>query len=686
MDQVGVVIHVGGVPTDVDNNAMTVNMYPVDWPTIPSPPNIYSAIFSRPAIRQMIGVYQITFLASDTGIPGHYRIDWVFTLNSVPQVISTFIEVGPTQPAYDNLPLEMKQIVEDVWAKFCVDDQTEALTKRGWKYWYEIKEDDELLVLDHISGLSKWQPILKMNIMEVEDEPMLSMETMVHSSLTTLWHKWPVHHTKRLTTSHIKDEISLICPECGTQEGKRGPFKSARQIIAHRRMAHQIIEGRKPRSATSKIVDYERAWKLSRELNSNDCLITGAPCIDLPTNPKWSDDFVELAAWYWTEGNFKEPRIGTQLANFSQSEVVYPENVVRIRKCLFNIFGESRYSDRLRKLSIPSYREANHSQDSGVKVWYLNAAASRELLGVIQGSNKIISWDFLLQLTQSQLNLFIDCSIRADGWITKNNSTQISQADKERLESFDLACILAGQTPRSRKTNCFYKGEPRDKWNTTIRYKNTMWVPCKSRSGITKEIVSYSGIIWCPTTESHTWLARRNGTVYFTGNCDGFDSPYGGPNLQIWFQSKFGRGRIAQLLRQTIQHLNTVGQPIDTYTVDGVNGPEFPVTGMNNWSGLLNTSLTIEVYKQLMRAYVEDPDIQGDVKARLTRRDYLQRWGQMLEIEREEYKDALDNFKITQMFAGSPRVLVSGGVYGNFGPTRLAGNAAARPRYWSRWY
>lgn len=286
MDQIGVVIHVGGVPTDVDNNTMTVTMYPVDWPTIPSPATVYSAIFSRPAIRQMTGIYQITFLASDTSIPGHYRIDWSFNLNTVAEVISTFIEVGPTQPAYDNLPPEMKQIVEDVWIKFQ----------------------------------------------------------------------------------------------------------------------------------------------------------------------------------------------------------------------------------------------------------------------------------------------------------------------------------------------------------------------------------------------------------------DGFDSPYGGPNLQIWFQSKFGRGRLAQLLRQTIQHLNTVGQPIDTYTIDGINGPEFPVTGMNNWSGLLNTSLTIEVYKQLMRAYVEDPDIQGDVKARVTRRDYLQRWGQMLQIEREEYKDALDNFKITQMFAGSPRVLVSGGVYGNFGPTRLAGNAAARPRYWSRFY
>ena len=33
-----------------------------------------------------------------------------------------------------------------------------------------------------------------------------------------------------------------------------------------------------------------------------------------------------------------------------------------------------------------------------------------------------------------------------------------------------------------------------------------------------KEWVSYTGKVWCPTTPNGTWLARRNGKVYFTGN------------------------------------------------------------------------------------------------------------------------------------------------------------------------
>lgn len=32
--------------------------------------------------------------------------------------------------------------------------------------------------------------------------------------------------------------------------------------------------------------------------------------------------------------------------------------------------------------------------------------------------------------------------------------------------------------------------------------------------------VEYGGTVWCPVTEDGTWLARRRGTVYFTGNSD----------------------------------------------------------------------------------------------------------------------------------------------------------------------
>lgn len=163
---------------------------------------------------------------------------------------------------------------------------------------------------------------------------------------------------------------------------------------------------------------------------------------------------------------------------------------------------------------------------------------------------------------------------------------------------------------------------------------------------------------------------------------DLFDSPLGGPNLQTYFQSHFGRQRIAQLLRIAAGRLNTMAQPHQTLTVEGPT-PSFP---MARWGSLLETATYLEVLRHLVRSYVEQPAFIGGNVTRLDRRDYMDRWQSVLRDEEAIFKSQLDVFKISMMGLGKPKVLVSGGVYGRYGPTRFAGSVAARPRYWSRFY
>lgn len=164
---------------------------------------------------------------------------------------------------------------------------------------------------------------------------------------------------------------------------------------------------------------------------------------------------------------------------------------------------------------------------------------------------------------------------------------------------------------------------------------------------------------------------------------DLFDSPSGGPHLQTYYQTHWSRGRMAQLMGMALRKLNTIAQPYQTYTLDGQGGTVFP---LQQWGGLLEQACFVEAIKHLRRSYVEQPQFVGSSVTRLDRTDYWQKWSAVLADEETTLKSQQDTFKISTMFAGSPQVLVSGGVYGSYGPTRIAGSVAARPRYWSRFY
>lgn len=163
---------------------------------------------------------------------------------------------------------------------------------------------------------------------------------------------------------------------------------------------------------------------------------------------------------------------------------------------------------------------------------------------------------------------------------------------------------------------------------------------------------------------------------------DLFDSPDGGPNLQSYFQAHWSRGRMAQMMQIAVSKLNAIAQPWANYSLDNSTGPQFPIT---LWGGLLSSYTYCEAIKHLIRSYTEQPAFTGAGVSRLDRRDYTDRWRAALRDEEGELKSLLDVFKIRHMGLGNPKVLVSGGVYGRYAPTRIAGSVAARPRMWARW-
>lgn len=165
---------------------------------------------------------------------------------------------------------------------------------------------------------------------------------------------------------------------------------------------------------------------------------------------------------------------------------------------------------------------------------------------------------------------------------------------------------------------------------------------------------------------------------------DLFDFEVGGPHLQAYVQGNFGRQRLAQLLKISVGLLNTTAMPYQSYTLGNDGGASFPI---DQWGSLLESALYVECLRHLVRSYTEQPEFQsGSGVSRLDRRDYMDRWKDVLALAEPTLTSQLQVFKIANMGLGKPRVLVSGGAYGRFGPNRLPLSAAARPRFSTRFY
>ncbi|MDX3108583.1 hypothetical protein PW035_47735, partial [Nonomuraea angiospora] len=66
---------------------------------------------------------------------------------------------------------------------YCVDEETELLTRQGWKSYRDLRAGDVALTLDHGTGMSEWQPVLEVCVFPAMEREMIRMEGPAHSSL-----------------------------------------------------------------------------------------------------------------------------------------------------------------------------------------------------------------------------------------------------------------------------------------------------------------------------------------------------------------------------------------------------------------------------------------------------------------------------------------------------------------------
>jgi hypothetical protein len=241
-------------------------------------------------------------------------------------------------------------------------------------------------------------------------------------------------------------------------------------------------------------------------------LILAAPSAAIPVEAKYTDALVEALAWVSTDSCLTSAtRAARQRIVIRQSRSANAHKVARIRACLTQLLGPAQETLSLGRSSDEAWAE--HQDIDNQALFSISAEASEKLLAL--APDRIVSPEVIDAMTQAQLQLFLHVSLLANGHQQAHSSTMnIFSVAARRLAAVERAAVLLGYrvSLTQRATQTGFGSEPL--WRLSIG-SQAEFTP--SREHMSKQL--YTGRIWCPVVEGNsTWLARRNGKTFFTGN------------------------------------------------------------------------------------------------------------------------------------------------------------------------
>lgn len=128
---------------------------------------------------------------------------------------------------------------------------------------------------------------------------------------------------------------------------------------------------------------------------------------------------------------------------------------------------------------------------------------------------------------------------------------------------------------------------------------------------------------------------------------DGFDSMPGGPYLLEVTKQSFQEQKMALMMPFALSRINfTIPNPPSTI----FDLTTFPY---DKYHVLFAQAMVLEIITHLMRSYVEQPDPLGSGNITwLSRKDYIDRWKAIYDIEEEQFINILRVFKREQLNLG----------------------------------
>lgn len=340
----------------------------------------------------------------------------------------------------------------------CVDKTTEALTHRGWMRYDEIQPTDLFLSINPDTDEITWERGT-VNTFDF-DGYLTRWDSKAIDALTTDSHRWIVESWGKGT----------------------------------------------------------RSFKRSHEVSRNHRLVLGGGTPNgFASTPLHEDELVELIGWAITEGYYtKRPHKNDTSVRIYQDERANPEKVHRIRLLAKYYRG------------LGATASENTTRET-YKMFFFGKGIGSTVRAL--APDKQLTPNFLRSLTEEQANLLLDTLIAGDGWHRYSPSGKrhrsFGQSDLGRVAGFQMLCSMLGYRTRARELVRADSG-PREIRGVPMETRQrhyTISLYSQRHGAILPERVRqerYAGVVWCPSLRTGTWMARRNGSTYWTGNTDSF--------------------------------------------------------------------------------------------------------------------------------------------------------------------
>lgn len=368
-------------------------------------------------------------------------------------------ELAAEQIKVINNTKKITEASRQVWN--CVTKDTEILTTAGWKRYNEVSAGDKVLSYSIERQLIEEDTIQAIHIYN-EPTEVVEFKSPTFSAASTRNHRWVVCTSKE--TPHIK---------------------TTQDIERHKWSDFPIL-----RVGNNKFSEYNI-----------------------------SDDELKLLGWVLTDGSTSQGGI-----TLSQS-TTNPKNA-------------AVYKDMITTLDKLGLEYTDHVHGNQEHSIYLGACDYTKQLAKAY-EHRVLKPELVSNLSQRQCRVLMQAMLQGDGQGVDgtgapvgNNNAVLTCNSQEKVDIFQYLVFRAGYASSSKKympedynqsksANTVYESVG----NTSpIRMKN----PCYAvtvyniiRAHIYEHhkhsMIAEDGV-WCVSTSNQTWVARRDGKVYITGN------------------------------------------------------------------------------------------------------------------------------------------------------------------------